>query len=333
MEHSMQATIVRRYGGTEVLETTMIPRPTIQAQEVLVRVAATSVNPADWRSRNGQFRFFTQLPYIPGLDVAGVVEDVGRAVTRFKAGDAVYGMLPTMKGGGSAEYVAVAENTLAPIPTPLSFTEAAGIPLVALTSVQGLRDQARLEAGMHLLLNGASGGVGVYGLQIAKAMGATVTAVTSGRNAELVRGLGADHIVDYTQSPILSQTTRYDMIYDALGVRPFGEWKPLLTSTGTVLTVNPGYGNPFMQAWVRFTSPQRLASVFVQQSGADLEWLNGWIEKNQVRPVVEEVYALEEIGVAQKKSEMGRVRGKLVVVINQELVESREALSLIPAEV
>jgi alcohol dehydrogenase len=206
LRQKMRAMGLRRYGPPEVLEALEVGRPEPGPEGVLIRVAAAGVNPADCLLRSGGLRFLARqkMPFVPGADVAGVVEAVGPGATRFGVGDPVYAMLPNTAGGGYAEYAVAAEGAVAPIPPGLTFGEAAGVPLAALTALQALRDEAALAAGARVLVNGASGGVGTFAVQISRAMGAQVTGTASGRNADLVRGLGADEVQDYTQEDITS---------------------------------------------------------------------------------------------------------------------------------
>ncbi len=319
MEQQMHAIGFRQYGAADVLEPLQVARPEITPNDVLLRVAAAGINPADWRIRRGQFRLFMRspFPYIPGADVAGTVVAVGSAVTRFCAGDAVYAMRPTIAGGGYAEYVAVAEDTIAAIPANLSFVEAAAVPLTALTALQALRHKAQLQPNMHVLINGASGGVGTFAVQIAKAMGARVTAVCSERNADLVRSLGADAVRDYTKEDVTDGTGRYDRVFDAIGNHSFLKWRRVLVPQGMLVSVHPLVGNPISQVMARLTG-RRLASVIVQPSGSDLETITGWINAGQVRPVIDQVYPLAEAAAAQRYSETQRARGKLVLVVDAD---------------
>lgn len=224
MEQTMQARGFRHYGGVEVLEPLTLPVPTPGPNEVRIKVAAAGVNPADWRLRSGQFRFAMRLklPFVPGSDIAGVVAAVGPQVSQFRPGDAVYAMTPAAQGGGYAEYAVIAAEHAAQAPQGISFAQAAGTPLVALTALQALRDKAELQAGQRLLVYGASGGVGSFAVQIGKAMGAEVTAAASGRNRELVAGLGADAVLDYTAEDVTAARERYDVIFDAVNVLSFG---------------------------------------------------------------------------------------------------------------
>ena len=188
------------------------------------------MNPADWALRGGRLRPFVRLklPFVSGSDVAGVIEAVGAAMTKFVPGEAVYAMTPTTTGGAYAEYVTVAADNVARVPSGLSLEEAAAVSLVALTALQALRDKAELMAGDHVLINSASGGVGSFAVQISKAMGARVTAMCSERNIELVRGLGADEIIDYTRGDITAAGPRYDVVFSAVNTLPFLRWRRAL---------------------------------------------------------------------------------------------------------
>jgi NADPH:quinone reductase-like Zn-dependent oxidoreductase len=324
METTMQAIGFRRYGAPSVLEQIDAPRPTITHDGVLIRVAAASVNPADWRIRSGQFKRFIRapFPFIPGSDVAGVVMEVGPAVTRLRPGDAVYAMLPTALGGGYAEYAAVAEQNVTCIPGNISFAEAAAVPLTALTALQALRDEADLQPDQHVLINGASGGVGTFAIQIAKAMGAKVTAVASGGNETFVRSLGADEFHDYTQHNITTAQTGYDVVFDAANTFPWRKAGQVLRHGGTLVSVNPILVLPPLRL-VAWLGRWRLRSLFVRPSATDLETLNTWIEHGQVRAIIEQCYPLASAAEAHRRSETQRVRGKLVLVVDEQLASSR----------
>lgn len=324
METTMHAIGFRRYGTAAVLEQINVPRPTMKDDGVLIRVAAASVNPADWRIRSGQFKRFMRspFPFIPGSDVAGVVVEVGAAVTRFRSGDAVYAMLPTALGGGYAQYAAVAEQNVACIPANIRFAEAAAMPLTALTALQALRDKADLQPGQHVLINGASGGVGTFAIQIAKAMSAKVTAVASGHNEALVRSLGADEFRDYGEDDITTGPTRYDVVFDAANTFLWRKAGNVLRRGGTLVSVNPVLALPPLRL-VAWLGGWRLRSLFVRPSGADLETLNTWIEHEQVRAIIEQCYPLAKAADAHRRSETQRVRGKLVLLVDEQLASSR----------
>ncbi len=321
-ERTMRAIGFRRYGPPEVLEAFELPRAEPGPGEVLIRVAAAGVNPADWALRGGQIRLFVRLklPFVPGSDVAGVVEAVGPGVTRVEPGEAVFAMTPAASGGGYAEFVTVAEHDVARVPPELTLAEAASVPLAALTALQALRDKAGLGSGDHVLINGASGGVGTFAVQIAKAMGARVTATCSGRNVALVRGLGADEVLDYAREDVTAGEARYDAIFDAVGNHTIGQWRRVLLPKGVVVTVIPALGVIRQHLLARLSGgEQRLRSVFVRPGGADLEVVAGWISAAQVRPVIDQNYPLCDAIAAHRYSESRRVRGKLILVVDERL--------------
>lgn len=325
MEQTMEAIGFRRYGPAEVLEPLEVARPPLTPDGVSIRIAAAGVNPADWNLRSGRLRRFARLtfPFVPGADVAGIVAAVGPAVARFRPGDAVYAMLPNVAGGGYAEYAAAAERAVAPAPPDLSLAEAAGVPLAALTALQGLRDQAALRPGARVLINGASGGVGHFGIQIAGALGARVVAVCSGRNADLARDLGAEEVLDYTRDDPTGGEARYDAIFDTVGATPFRHWRRALRRDGAFVTIVPTLGNLARQWLTRVGGGPRLRTFFVRPSGADLELLGDWIAAGRVRPVIERRYPLAEAVAAHRHSESRRARGKLVLIVDERLAASR----------
>ena len=321
MDEKMRAVGIRRYGPPEALEMLEVERPEVGRDGVLIRVAAAGVNPADCLLRSGGLRFVARqkMPFVPGADVAGVVEAAGPDVTRFRVGDPVYAMLPSTAGGGYAEYAVAAEGTVAVMPSGLAFDEAAGVPLAALTALQALRDEANLAAGDHVLVNGASGGVGTFAVQISRAMGARVTAVASGRNADLVSGLGADEFLDYTREDATTGKARYDAVFDAVNVLSFRKARRVLKPNGVFVTVNPFIGR-LSPGWLsRFRDGRRIRSFLVRPDGADLEGIGAWIEAGEVRPVIERAYPLADAAEAHRHSESRRARGKIVLVVDEEL--------------
>jgi NADPH:quinone reductase-like Zn-dependent oxidoreductase len=243
----MRAVVRDAYGMPDSLELREIPTPIPAENEVLVRVRAASVNPVDWYGVSGtpyfgrpQMGLLKPKENRVGTDFAGEVEAVGKAVTSFRSGDEVFGA----RTGAFAEYVTVrADRAIAPKPQGMSFEEAAAVPVAAITALQGLRDKGRLEAGQEVLINGASGGVGTFAVQIAKALGGGVTAVCSTRNVELARSLGADHVVDYTQEDFTRGDRRYDLLLDVAGSRSFSACRRVLEPHGTVVVVGGPKGN------------------------------------------------------------------------------------------
>jgi NADPH:quinone reductase-like Zn-dependent oxidoreductase len=320
----------RRYGGVDVLEPLDLPLPALGPHSVLIRVIAAGVNPADWAIRSGALRLFVRLrlPFVPGLDVAGVVAAVGEQVTRFRPGDAVYTMLPPVAGGGYAEYAAASEAAVALLPVTASFTEAAAVPCAALTALQALRDVAKLRPGAHVLVNGASGGVGTFGVQIAKALGAHVTAAASARNMELVRLLGADEVLDYTQVDVTAGDARYDVVLDAVGALAYGRARRSLRPGGVMVTVNFNRANPLALLRARLDrAERRLGTLLVAPNGADLALLAEWIDFGKVRPIVERTFTLAEAAEAQRASAGKRVRGKLVLVVDEAIAATQATVS------
>lgn len=322
MANTMSAVAFGGYGEAEVLERFEVPVPLLKHDEVLVRVAAAGINPADWRIRSGQFKRFMKvpLPFVPGADVAGVVAAVGTSVEQFQPGDRVFAMLPAARGGGYAEFAAVTAKDAALIPHSVSFVEAAGVPVAGLTALQALRDQARVQTGARVLIYGASGGVGTYAVQIAKAMGAHVTAACSSYNTALVRSLGADAVVDYTRTDVTTLSERFDVVFDAVNKLSFLKARRLVRKGDVMVTVNPIAGKLVPDFFALLWGGQRLRSLFVQPSGKDLETLGRWMAEGQVRSAVSEIYWLSQAVEAHHRSETGRVSGKLVLVVDEQAV-------------
>ncbi|WP_147372994.1 NAD(P)-dependent alcohol dehydrogenase, partial [Calidithermus terrae] len=240
----MKAMVYTRYGSPDVLELKEVPKPVPKAGEVLVRVHATALNAADWRLLTGtprllrlMFGLFRPKHPVLGADVAGRVEAVGKDVKGFKPGDEVFGDLSGSGLGGLAEYVCAKEQALALKPPRLAFEEAAAVPMAAVTALQGLRDAGGIRPGQEVLINGASGGVGTFAVQIAKALGARVTAVCSSQKVDLARSLGADHVVDYAKEDFTKSGRSYDLILDVAAYRPFSEYRPALGPQGVYALV------------------------------------------------------------------------------------------------
>lgn len=320
----MRAAIRNRYGALELAE---IEQPEPAEDEVLVRVRAASVNPADWYALMGRpyaMRPATGLlrPREPrlGTDFAGTVEAVGANVTEFEPGDEVFGG----RTGALAESVCVrAARGIVSKPAGLSFEQAGAVAVAGLTALQGLRDKGRLQPGQHVLVNGASGGVGTFAVQIAKALGAEVTAVCSPRNAEQARTLGADHVVDYTRDDFTRGGGRYDLIFDVAGSRSWSQLKRVLAPHGVLVVVGAPKGNAVLGPLghilaIRLASlgGSRKAVFFVAQvTKADLLVLRELLEAGTVTPVVDRVYPLAEVAVAFRYLGEGHARAKVVVTV------------------
>jgi len=324
----MKAIVYTRYGSPDVLELREVDRPVPKDDEVLVRVRAAGLNPYDWH-------FLRGLPYpmclltglrkpkratILGSDMAGQVKVVGKTVTRFQPGDEVYAEVGT---GGCAEFICIPEVQLALKPTNLTFEQAAAVPMAAQTALVGLRDLGGLQPGQKVLINGASGGVGTFAIQIAKALDAEVTGVCSSKNADLVRSLGADHIIDYTQEDFTRGKVRYDLILDAVGNHSLSECRRALTPKGFYGTTGGGSGQWFgpmaQQFKAALLSPfvsQRLAPVN-DKPNQDLDFLRELTEAGKVTPVIDKTYPLSETAEAMRHLEAGHVRSKVVISLGE----------------
>jgi NADPH:quinone reductase-like Zn-dependent oxidoreductase len=321
----MQAIVQDRFGKPDVLELREVDQPDVGDDEVLVRVRAASVNPADWYAMAG-------FPYVArpqmglrtprarlGLDVAGEVVAVGERVTRFKAGDEVFGA-----GSGTlAEYAAVPEDALVAKPANLSFEQAAAVPVAGLTALQGLRDKGGIRPGQRVLINGASGGVGTFAVQVAKAFGADVTGVCSPRNVELVASLGADQVIDYTRQDFTRTGRRYDLLLDVAGSRPWSACRRVLDPGATLVLVGAPKGSRLLGPLDHILGV-RLASLRASQTvgffistarTADLAALGELLAAGTVTPVVERSYALRDAAEALRYLGQGHAKGKLVVTV------------------
>lgn len=321
----MHAVAFDAYGGPEVLRPVRLPRPAVGPRDVLIRVAAAGVNPADARIRSGQFRFLmrTRFPFVPGADVAGVVEAAGHRVTHVRPGDAVYAMLPIARSGACAELVAVPGDLVAPAPRRITLGDAAAVPLAALTALQALRDGLRLRAGQRLVVNGAGGGVGSFAVQIAHALGAAVVAVCSTAKLSVVRELAPAEVVPYDTGAPLAIGAPVDAILDAAGARPYGEWAPFLAPRGAFATVAPTPAMLTMGRLAALSRGHRLWAGFVTPDAYDLARITRWIDDGAVSPVIAHCYPLDAVAVAHRDVEHGRTAGKRVVIVDPALAAQR----------
>jgi NADPH:quinone reductase-like Zn-dependent oxidoreductase len=322
----MQAIVQDTYGSADVLRPGRIARPEIADNEVLLRVHAAGLDRGTWHLMRG-------LPYpirpvsgirrpknpVPGLDVAGTVVAVGSAVTRFSVGDEVFGI----SRGSFAEYAAAREDKLARKPVNLAFEQAAVVPVSALTALQGVRDVGRVEQGQKVLITGASGGVGSYAVQLAKAFGAEVTGVCSTAKLDLVRSLGADHVIDYTRDDWADGAHHYDLILDIAGNPALSRLRRALTPSGTAVIVGGEQGGNWTGGLGRglralALSPfirQRLTMFISKERASDLERLTELIEAGKVTPSIDRTYPLDQVPEAMRHLEAGKVRGKVAITI------------------
>jgi NADPH:quinone reductase-like Zn-dependent oxidoreductase len=313
----MKAFVAEKYGPPEVLRMAEVEKPGPVADEALVQVLAVSVNPADWRLMRAK-PFFARATMgllrpkhrLPGGDVAGRVEAVGSGVTKFKPGDEVFANLLDHGLGGFAEYVSVPVEVMSLKPTNLSFEEAAAVPMAAVTALQGLRHHGEIQAGQRVLINGASGGIGTFAVQIAKSYGSEVTGVTSTRNIDLVGSLGAAHVVDYTTTEFGSGR-RYDLILDTIGNLSVRDLRRALAEGGKAAVV--GFTSVAKLIGVSLRGGRDVAMVSAHVATKDLEFLSDLIEAGKVRPQIDRRYPFAEIPAAISYLEQGHARGKVVV--------------------
>lgn len=321
----MRAVFINRYGGTEVLEYGDRPRPAPRSGQVLVEVHAASVNPRDWLLREGRYVFRYLMPGFPlilGGDVSGVVVEAGPNTSRFRPGDAVFGMQTSFgRMGGYAEYIAIHERALAAKPTNISHEEAAAVPCAALTAYGALSRIGQTRAGSHVTIIGASGGVGTYATQLAKALGATVTAVTSARNASLVESLGADRVIDYTTEHFETVLRSQDLVFDTIGRESLRKCSPVLAQRGRYVTTIPSPATMRQslasRLWrmLRRGNAQSAHVILVRADGKDLGQIASLMSEGKVRSVIDSVYPLSEARAAHEKSRSWRSRGKLVLQV------------------
>ena len=309
----MKAIVAHEYGGPEVLKFEEVPRPEPKENEALVRVIASGVNPADPLTLSGKYarEFGTHLPLIPGYDIAGIIEKTGIKVTKLKVGDAIYGY-PTF-GGGWAEYDTVTEGEVAAKPASLSFTEAAAVPMGALTAWQALVDVAKLQPGQTVLIHGGSGGVGSFAIQIAKARGARVIATASTANQDLLKQLGADVAVDYTKTKFEDVARDVDAVLDPVGKETLARSYDVVKKGGIVMSL------------VARPDPVELkkrgirgASISVHPDAADLTEIAQLIDAGKIKPIVTQVLPLSEGIAAQQQAATHHTRGKVVLRIADE---------------
>ena len=322
----MKAIVYHEYCSPDVLELREIDKPVVGDDEVLVRVRAASVHPGDWHLMRGQpyiirlmgFGLLKPKNNVAGTDLAGRVEAVGQNVTRLQPGDEVFGECK----GALAEYVCAGEDKFGPKPANLTFEQAAAVPVSAFTALQGLRDKGQIQPGQNVLINGASGGVGTFAVQIAKSFGAEVTGVCSTRNVDMVQSIGADQVIDYTQEDFTQSGQRYDLIIDTVGNRSLSDCRRALTPKGTLVMVG-GQGGRWLGGVDRsikalFLSPfsaQTLRPFIATQDKEDLAALKELIEAGKVTPVIDRKYPLSEVPEAIRYLEGGHARGKVVITV------------------
>ena len=324
----MQAIVYHTYGSPDVLKLEEVETPTPKDNEILVKVQAAAAAAGDWHLLRAD-PFLVRLMYglltpkykILGADVAGRVEAVGRSVTQFQPGDEVFGDLSRCGFGAFAEYVAAPESAFALKPTNLTFAEAAAVPVSAVTALLGLRE-GNIQAGQQVLINGASGGVGTFAVQIAKAFGAEVTAVCSTSKVAMVRALGADHVIDYTQEDFTKNGERYELIMAANGYQPLSAYQRALTPQGRYVMTGGATAQMFeamlLGAWRSKKGGQKLGNILVKPSQTDLQVMKELIEAGKVKPVIDRCYPLPGVPDAIRYVEAGHAKGKVVITVAQK---------------
>jgi NADPH:quinone reductase-like Zn-dependent oxidoreductase len=322
-EIQMKAIIHTKYGSPDVLQIAEVEKPTPKDDEVLIKIHAASVNAYDWHFLTADIFLirimgggllkpkYTRL----GADIAGRVEAVGKNVKQFQPGDEVFGMIH----GGFAEYACAPENALVLKPSNLSFEAAAAVPMAAVTALQGLRDTGQIQPGQKVLINGASGGVGTFAVQIAKSFGAEVTAVCSTRNLDQARSLGADHVIDYTKEDFTQNGQQYDLILAANGYRSLSAYKRALTPKGIYVMAGGSMAQIFqamlMGSWMSETGGKKMGGVSAKRSQKDLVIIKELLEAGKVVPVIDRRYPLSEAAEALRYLGAGHARGKVVITV------------------
>lgn len=323
---TMKAMIYTQYGSPDVIQFKEVEKPTPKDDEVLIKVFAASVNAGDLHYLRGTpwlFRLASGLlkpkNIFLGADVAGRVEAVGKSVTQFRPGDEVFGDLSASGRGSFAEYVCASETILMLKPANISFEEVAAVPVASVTALQGLQSRVRIQPGQKVLINGASGGVGSFAVQIAKAFGAEVTAVCSTRNVDRMRSIGADHVIDYTQADFTQNGQQYDFILAANGYRPFSAYKRALNPGGTYVMTGGATAQMFeamlMGPLVSMTSNKKMGNVMAKPNQENLAFVKQLLEAGKVKPVIDRCYPLSEVAEAIRYLEAGHAQGKVVITV------------------
>ena len=323
----MKAIVYTKYGPPDVLQLQDIDKPTPKDDEVLIKVHAASLNAADWHIMRAD-PFLVRLMgmglikpknTILGADIAGRVDAVGRNVKQFQPGEEVFGDLSGSGWGGFAEYVSASENALALKPANISFEEAAAVPLAAVTALQGLRDKGRIQPSQKVLINGASGGVGTFAVQIAKSFGAEVTAVCSTRNLDMARSIGADQVIDYTREDFTQKGQRYDLILAANGYHSISDYKRALSPEGIYVMTGGTMAQMFQAMligpWHSMVGSKKMTNLAAKPNQKDLAFMKELLEAGKVVPVIDRRYPLSEVAEGMRYIEEGHARGKIVITV------------------
>jgi len=314
----MKAALIEKYGGPEVIKIAEVTRPETGPGEVLIKVYAASVNPVDWKIRKGNLKMLLskKFPKIIGIEFSGVIEEIGENVQGFSKGQRVFAG-KGYEGGGYAEFaVAEAARTIA-IPDNISYEEASTMAVAGMTALQGLRNKGKIKPGMEVIINGASGGVGTYAVQIAKVLGARVTAVCSAKNFSLVKSLGADVLIDYKETDFTKLRQKYNIVFDAVGYRSFWQTYKVLRKKGIYVNISPSIPL-YITSFITRLNPGRKSKGFMLHPDMnDLKEVMQMIEDKKIKVIIDKVFPLEKLADAHAYSESERAKGKIVISINK----------------
>ncbi len=313
----MKAAIIEQYGAPEVLKIAEVPRPVPKSREILIRIHAVSINPVDWKIRKGNLKSILnkRFPKILGIEFSGVIEEIGENVKHFEKGQRVFAG-KSYEGGGYAEFAVVDAKKVILIPDTISHEEACTMAVAGMTALQGLRNKGKIKPGMEVIINGASGGVGTYAIQIAKVLGAKVTAVCSARNFDLVKSLGADVIIDYEETDFTKRPQKYNIIFDAVGYRSFWQTYKVLRKWGIYVNISPNVPLYITSMITRLNPGRKSKGFMLHPDMEDLKEVMQMIADKKIKVVIDKVFPLEQISEAHRYSETERARGKIVITVN-----------------
>jgi NADPH:quinone reductase-like Zn-dependent oxidoreductase len=323
----MNAIVYTKYGPPDVLQLKDVEKPTPRDNELLIKVHAAALNAYDWRLLRANpffirlmgFGFLKPKNKILGADIAGRVEAVGENVRQFQPGDEVFGDISACGNGGFAEFVCADENILVLKPASMTFEEAAAAPFAAVTALQGLRDKGQIQPGQKVLINGASGGVGTFAVQVAKLFEAEVTAVCSTRNLEMVRSIGADRVIDYTEENFTQSGQRYDLIFAVNGYHSVFAYKRALSPGGIYVMAGGSmaqlFQTTFIGPWISLTGSKKMVTFVTKPNQKDLAYMKELLEAGRLKPVIDRRYSLSEVPEAIQYLERGHARGKVVITV------------------
>jgi len=315
----MKAVEINEYGGPEVLNIIEVDKPSVGDNDILVNVKASSVNPVDWKVRKGMLKFIPgqKLPKRLGSDVAGIVADVGTNVSNYKKGDEVYGVISAIKGGAYADFLVAEKHQLSIKPKSMDMPEAASVPLAALTAYQALTKIGKLKEGDLVCVNGGSGGVGHFAVQIAKALGAKVVSVCSAKNIEFSNELGSDEVIDYTVSDILESSHKFDIFFDAVANKSYFKTTKVLKKGGYYITTLPSI-SAIVSPLFKLFNGKSGKMINLKSNSEDLRFITELIKSGKLKTHIDKQYKLQDIKEAHHYSETGRVVGKLAVIIGED---------------